>query len=137
MPHPRGQTGRPVLSLSVPKLVSTIFWKRMYRFWRKWSKWHKWSTGKGHETTDFGGQEVKGQGHNRFGGLGEASLSTPLCRVGLLVHVIRTQALKTCTKYEHGVYMVVSISLWLCFPNSSILPCRGVVSGGMCRFGTF
>jgi len=27
--------------------------------------WHKYSTRQGHETINFGGQEVKGQGHTR------------------------------------------------------------------------
>jgi len=48
---------------------------------------HKWSTGQGHETINFGGQEVQAhrgqevqaQGHKsegRFGGMAEASFST-------------------------------------------------------------
>ena len=35
----------------------------------KWTdfdeNWHKWSAGQGHEMINFGGQEIKGQGHTR------------------------------------------------------------------------
>ena len=30
------------------------------------ASWHNWSTGQGHETVSFRGQEVKGQGHTRL-----------------------------------------------------------------------
>jgi len=29
------------------------------------ANWHKWSTEQGHKTINFGGQEVKSQGHTR------------------------------------------------------------------------
>jgi len=29
------------------------------------ASWHKWFMGQRHETVNFGGQEVKGQGHTR------------------------------------------------------------------------
>ena len=41
-------------------IVNTIFWKWMNRSWGQ-----KRSTGQGHETINFGVQEVKGQGHTR------------------------------------------------------------------------
>jgi len=48
----------------------------------------KWSVEQGHEIVNFGGREVKGQGHkaeDRFGGLAAASFSTPFGRVAFLV----------------------------------------------------
>jgi len=31
-----------------------------------YTNWNKWSKEQGHETVDFGGQQVKGQGHVRL-----------------------------------------------------------------------
>jgi len=63
---PSGQIGRQrrcVLNLHRPLLN---FWTRYFKNER--SNWHsfdhKSSTGQGHETVNFGGQEVKGQGHS-------------------------------------------------------------------------
>jgi len=68
---------------------------RLPNFWTRYfenectdfnANWHKWSAGQGYETANFGGLEVKGQGHTRSGrltidtrfrGMAVASFSTP------------------------------------------------------------
>ena len=49
---------------SVTKLVNMIFWKQRTDFD---ATSHKWSMVQRHETITFGGQEVKGQGHEAEG----------------------------------------------------------------------
>ena len=48
--------------------------------------WHKWFTKQWHEVIDFGDQEeVRGQGHTSLKIDLEASLSTPVGRVGFII----------------------------------------------------
>jgi len=55
--------GFPSARPSVTKMNTTdLFRKRRNDFD---ANWHKESTGQRYETIDFGGQEVKGQGHER------------------------------------------------------------------------
>jgi len=51
--------------LSVTKHVNMIVWKRINQTDFD-TNWHKWSTGRWHETINFGRQEVKVQGHMRI-----------------------------------------------------------------------
>jgi len=67
----------------VVKLVNTIFRKWMNRFWCQLAQTVHRASG-AHKEINFGGQEVKGQGHTRptiFEGLAETSFSVPLGRV--------------------------------------------------------
>jgi len=53
--------------------------------------WHKWSMGKGMKWSSLrsGGQKSRSdEAEVRFGGLEEASFTTPISRVALLVSVI-------------------------------------------------
>ena len=79
---------RSLARSSFTKLVNTIFLKRMNQFWYQLAKvvhrararkdWLWWSKGRRSKSHKAG---------DRFGGLAEASFSTPLCQGGLLVSV--------------------------------------------------
>jgi len=69
------------------------------------ANWHKWSTGQWHGTINFGGQEVKGQGHVRpkidleawrrhnsliLNHVGSSSFSTSIMYLSLLFDVVNS-----------------------------------------------
>jgi len=69
---------RPFLA-AVPKLVNTVFWKRMNRFRCKLAQMVYWTRAWNIQVLGLGGQRSRSQeAKGRFGGLAEASFSTPL-----------------------------------------------------------
>ena len=96
---------------SVAKLAKTIFWKQMNWFWCKLA--HV-VDGACHETINYEGQEVKGQGHmrsKRSGGPAEASFLTPLGPVAFLLSKYRSSAAAGRPYDEHdGSCVVLSYS---------------------------
>ena len=65
--HEARLAGRGVMFWTCPLFCSFLCYQTCENKWTSCDvSWHRWSRGQGHEVINFGGQEVKGQGHTRL-----------------------------------------------------------------------